>query len=147
MSTTLLFAERAHGKLSSNDQVSWNWWTSGNYGDTLFCTFFPPNPFNKITGNYNDGLQTYLDGGVDPYVATASSFRPGGVNVAFADGSVRFLRDTIDSWQNDPTTGMPPGVTRNSTTYAYTVKFGAKVGVYQKLSTRNGNEAIDGNSY
>jgi prepilin-type processing-associated H-X9-DG protein len=146
-SNTLNFSEKAHGKFSADDQINWNWWTSGNYGDTLFCTFFPPNPFNKVPDVYNDGLQTYMDGSADPYVGTASSYHPGDVNAAFADGSVRFLRDTIDSWQNDPNTGMPPGVTRDPTTRIYTVKFRARVGLYQKLSTRAGGEAIDANSY
>jgi prepilin-type N-terminal cleavage/methylation domain-containing protein/prepilin-type processing-associated H-X9-DG protein len=144
-SNTMLFSERAHGKLSADDQKFWNWWTSGNYNDTLFCTLFPPNPFNKVP--VYSGSQTWMDTAPDAYVSAASSFHPGGVNVAMADGSVRFLKDTIDSWINDPNTGMPDGVTRDPKTYIFLVKFGAKVGVYQKLSTRAGGEAIDANSY
>jgi prepilin-type processing-associated H-X9-DG protein len=29
----------------------------------------------------------------------ATSFHPGGLNVAFCDGSVHFIKDSISSWQ------------------------------------------------
>lgn len=141
-SFTMAFTERAHGKLDDDDQLWWNWWTSGLYGDTLFCTFFPPNPFKKAENKYDDGGQTTLDNGCDAYVASASSCHPGGVNVAFVDGSVRFIMDTIDSWKNDPNTGMPPGVTRTSKTRDYVLAPGAKMGVWQAHSTRAGGEII-----
>ena len=32
-------------------------------------------------------------------VFSASSYHPGGANFAFADGSVHFLKETIQSWQ------------------------------------------------
>lgn len=146
-STTMLLAERAHGKLNPDDRTYWHWWTSGNYGDTLFVAFFPPNPFNRSGNNYDDGWHQYLDGGCGPYVSAASSYHPGGVNVAFLDGSVRFLKDTIDSWKNEPVTGMPVGVSRNSSTHVYSVAKGAKVGVYQALSTRSEGEVVDSSSY
>jgi prepilin-type N-terminal cleavage/methylation domain-containing protein/prepilin-type processing-associated H-X9-DG protein len=94
-SNTFLLAERAHGKFNGADQVTWNWWTSGNYGDTMFCTMFPPNPFGRKGLCYNDGAYAANDmgGGSTVEVATASSFHPGGANFAFADGSVRFLKD------------------------------------------------------
>ena len=40
-SNTLLSGERAHGKFPSQDLYCWNWWTSGNFGDTLFTAFYP----------------------------------------------------------------------------------------------------------
>jgi prepilin-type processing-associated H-X9-DG protein len=45
------------------------------------------------------------------YVEAASSLHPGGVKFAFADGSVKWVRDTIDTWPFDPGTGLPIGVT------------------------------------
>ncbi len=132
---------------SQNYLSTWEAWTSGNYGDTMFCRFFPMNPYRRAENLYNDGVQTTMDGGCDAYVSSTSSLHPGGSNFAFMDCSVRFLKDTIDSWKNDSITGMPPGVTRSSSTLLYIVATGTKLGVYQALSTRNGGEVISSDAY
>ncbi len=140
-SNTMIFGERAHGKFSSTpdngnppttDLYDWNWWTSGNYGDTVFTTLFGLNP--KTDTNQYDN---FSDQG-DTFVISASSFHPGGANFAFSDGSVRFLKDTINTWN-------PALITQDGNGFFQVGN--QKLGVYQALSTRNGGEVISADSY
>ncbi len=133
-STTLLIGERAHGRLDPLTQQDHHGWYHGT-GDTCFTTFNPINPW-RVTKTFAASL-SYPNG----YTLSASSFHPGGANFAFADGSVRFIREDIDSWTIDPETGRPQGVTGNFAT-PYQLKPGVRLGVYQALSTRNGREAV-----
>jgi prepilin-type processing-associated H-X9-DG protein len=99
------------------------------------------NPQKKLaTGYYESGA--FIQG--DDMVTAASSFHPGGANFAFLDGSVRFLKESIDSWPFDPATGRPRGVTYNAPFY-----FAApgSIHVYQALSTRSGGEVISADAY
>jgi prepilin-type N-terminal cleavage/methylation domain-containing protein/prepilin-type processing-associated H-X9-DG protein len=134
-SQTILFGETAHGLLSADDQANWHWWADAVTGDTLFWTLYPLNPHRKIpniSGEYSSA-----------YVSSASSFHPGGANFTFADGSVHFLKDSINTWPFDPVTGFPLGVSESSGG----IYSGGVFGVYQALSTRNGGEIISADSY
>jgi prepilin-type processing-associated H-X9-DG protein len=111
-------------------------WATCWYGYNIFTSLYPINPEKWMPDIAADNL-------VHGYVAAASSHHPGGVNVAMADGSVRFLKDSIDSWRNDQITGMPFGVSRTPTG-SYLLDRGARVPVYQALTTRSGGEVIDG---
>ena len=76
---------------------------------------------------------------------------PAAANFAFCDGSVRFIKDSIQSWPINQATQLPNGVTYNGNALGvvtnYTVAAGTIQGVYQALSTRNGGEVISSDSY
>jgi len=147
-SNTMAFSERGHSIMAPGDQPYWHWWTSGNYGDTVYTTFWPMNPTKKIK-NMSSGTQ----GDANVYVESASSLHPGGCNFAFMDGSVKFLKETMDCWQNVPSNtpaGAPVGVTQTTASDGYQIWVLApntKIGVYQKLSTKAGAEVINQADY
>src|SRR5262249_40007365 len=134
--------ERAHTLLDEDSALWWHWWTSGNYGDTLFCTLWPMNPHRR-TKELGAG-----DARTSAYISGVSSLHPGGCNFAFADGSVRFLQATIQSWPKgyDQKTGLPFGVTFDPDG-PYKVAPGITWGVYQAFSTRAGDEVISADAY
>jgi prepilin-type N-terminal cleavage/methylation domain-containing protein/prepilin-type processing-associated H-X9-DG protein len=145
-SNTMILSERAHGMLSRNlgpdgfvDFSCYNWWQSGNYGDTMFTTFYPINPWKRL----NDTVGYLIQG--DAYPMAASSFHPGGANFAFCDGSVRFLKETINCWPFNPQTGLPTNVSLDAN--GFFVLAPGSQGVYQALSTRNGGEVISADAY
>ena len=152
-SNTIMWSEHTGVPLTAAAQLDWHWWTSGNHGDTLITSMFPPNPQRRIPGG----------SAAQAFIYSASSMHPGGANVAMVDGSVRFIKDTIDSAQPmvpltsagvDPIQSeiaawiqtIPTG---GSTTWdvTYGPKPGVRMGTWQALTTRNGGEVISADSY
>jgi prepilin-type N-terminal cleavage/methylation domain-containing protein/prepilin-type processing-associated H-X9-DG protein len=136
-SNTMLYSEKANGLFTASESLCFNWWGDGVSGDTIFTTLYPLNAYKKVPNVQDEYDWTWVEG--------PSSFHPGGANFAFADGSVRFLKDSIQSWQFNPATGKPVGVTDNSG--VYTLAPGTQMGVYQKLSTRQLGELVSADQY
>ncbi len=149
-SNTIAHGEHAVGLLTNDTEricTGPNWSTGCWNSGTIFTSFYPINPANKVQDVYGDNL-------CSAYVGAASSFHPGGANFAFVDGSVKFIKDTIDSWPMDPQTAVPLGVTQTiphpvgeDSTGVYQLAPGTCFHVYQELTTRNGGEVISSDSY
>ncbi|MDR3636881.1 MAG: DUF1559 domain-containing protein [Isosphaeraceae bacterium] len=148
-SNTALLSEVALGWMPPSTFVSeeayrpWNW-----AGEDWIDFQYPPNPWRyaPATGLYFPDIMP-------------SSMHPGGLNVAFADGSVHFIKDSVNSWQTTAASGygtplkyvkMKISVTSHSPyviscTATWTAI--AQLGVWQKIATRNGGEVVSGDDY
>ncbi len=142
-SNTMLFGERAQGKLSQVgcgpgggcDFEGNGWWADSDFGDATVATFYP---LNMKSGPNTPGASCDPS---NPYTMAASSFHSGGANFAFADGSVKYIKDSISTWNWQV-------MTRDANCVPITnTGAGTMPGVYQQLSTRNGGEVISSDSY
>jgi prepilin-type processing-associated H-X9-DG protein len=151
-SNTFAFGEKAHGKFSQVPDIYFSIdyyydgaWVSGGFGDTLFTALYPMNPFGRMAGDPNGDFFYSFDAQEDNFAIAASSFHPGGCNFGFLDGSVRFLKDTINTWPYSPANGAPTNVRYDPTTGLFAA--GPPSGVYQALSTRAGGEVVSSDQY
>jgi prepilin-type N-terminal cleavage/methylation domain-containing protein/prepilin-type processing-associated H-X9-DG protein len=151
LSQTLLFGEHAHSVLTlpqfntgkkpalANGPNSYQFWQSGDTHDTMIEAWNQPNVHktNRIVGTLGNFI-----------AASATSLHPGGVNFAFGDGSVHFLKDTIDCWNFD-SGNFPIGYTtdKSGNTIIDPTVPGARLGVYQRLATRANSEVIGFDQY
>jgi len=144
-SNTILTGEFAYGKMNAADLICWHWWTSANYGDTMFVSTYGINPMSY---GGNDGGSLYT------FPLSASSFHPGGAIFGFADGSAKFIKSTVSSWTL-PTGPLPapvtPAINPGGNGGPYSLVTGSPganpLPVYQALTTRAFGEVISSDSY
>ena len=141
MSNTIFYAEHAVSLLADDTEriVEGPLWAGGWYGSTIFTSFYPINPGGKVNDEYGDGL-------CRAYVGAVSSMHPGGANTAFVDGSVKFIKDTIDTWALDPNSASPLGITRD-TSGLFQLAPETRFHVWQVLTTRAGNEVVSASGF
>ncbi len=131
LSNTAFAGERAVGFMNRGRVTPiFGTWTLDVGQCTLLFAMFPPNDVFK---------NPFPPRFVGTNATALSSFHPGGVNLLFGDGNVRFIKETINSWSIDPVTRRPAG--------SLTVPDGLANlppnGVWQAMTTRAGSEAIN----
>jgi len=153
-SNTMLLGESVYGATDSGGGS--HWWVSAGYGQSLFTTFYGVNAHRKISaaedasGNNAFGI----------WNSALSSKHPGGANAAFADGSVKFIKETIQTWPiadgaspwvaASTTQGSetaPGGMASPSNYFRVVPPAGQGMPVLQALATRSNGEVISADSY
>ena len=85
-------------------------WADGNAHETAMTTAWPPNTTIKTNaclgvappvatspgGDCDMETALYVSGGPTYAALTARSYHPGGINAAFGDGSVKFIKNTVN---------------------------------------------------
>jgi len=153
-SNTMMLGEYIYGRLDEADKHCWHWWTAGN-ADTIGTAMYAPNVAFSGNPNSAGNLEVDTSTRADLAVISQSSNHPGGANHSFADGSVRFIKNTVNSWVPGPNATLPGFPTVVSVTNTFTLAgqtygtyvYTGNLPVYQALSTRAGNEVISADAY
>ena len=121
-----MFSERARGVYPVDEQPWFGWWSSGYAGDTMFTTTHPINQGLrvKVLNSRYDYLRM---------MGCASSLHAGGAQFCMADGAVRFLSESLDSWDLGDAEIQQLWDTNSLV---------SRPKLYQWLSTRSGNEVL-----
>ncbi|MDR2114802.1 MAG: DUF1559 domain-containing protein [Planctomycetaceae bacterium] len=109
-------------------------WGGSSQTYAQFFVVLPPNSPSCTTGtNYeNNGI-----------IASATSYHPGGVNVAMCDGAVKFFSETIDcgNLNDTPFSTITEGG-NGSNPPSVPIRANSYYGIWGSLGSRNGSESV-----
>jgi prepilin-type N-terminal cleavage/methylation domain-containing protein/prepilin-type processing-associated H-X9-DG protein len=134
LSMTMMFDERAYSYYP-NDAAAAPQDTA--YYSAIFGAW--TYGYYSAQGIYNAAPNRFLS------AYYPSSFHPGGINVAFCDGSVHFLKNSIDAFPAVDDYAVAGPILNVGGVYSLAP--GARMAVYQSLATRSGGEVISADSY
>jgi prepilin-type N-terminal cleavage/methylation domain-containing protein/prepilin-type processing-associated H-X9-DG protein len=79
--------------------VRGRYWNNANQGSVLFATLYPPNTAvpDRLQWCSNQLTQAPCTATTTDIVLSARSYHTGGVNAGMADGSVRFVPDSVNT--------------------------------------------------
>jgi prepilin-type processing-associated H-X9-DG protein len=107
-------------------------WGEGSLTHTLFSALLPPNTHFCTSGTSTNN--TAING---CSLVSASSYHSGGVNVTLADGSIRFVSETIETKNLDK---WVDGSTGSALVVEYMGP--SAYGIWGAMGTRSGSESV-----
>jgi prepilin-type N-terminal cleavage/methylation domain-containing protein/prepilin-type processing-associated H-X9-DG protein len=154
-SNTIALGEVANGLIPlTSGRNGLNIWAFAGYnvGDSgVVASMYGVNPQKRFPVTQTNYISFYDPGLPMMLSMSVSSFHPGGANVGMADGSVRFVKETIATFPanalpstNYATNGPGPYLSGYNT---YGIFSGTQMPVFNALSTANGGEVVSSDGY